>query len=379
MKRLVWLTILALAALTASCGGDDEKSFAKADYNRDGKVVFEELIVAYPDLTMAEYESYDLDKGGALTADEYNAFVEARAAGKKPVPAPAPVEQAAPAAPAEQAGQAAIPEPPSAEQAAPAQEIGQPAAPQAGQETPAAGEPGEIQVVETTEALTMPEGGKAGDELVAVAEETAVAPAPEAKPAETTYELKRGDVLSRVASKYGVSLKALMEANGIENPDKVEAGAKLVIPAGGAAETKAPSGTKEDAGKKAAGPMAEKAALFVDGFLTKSAQDDVEGLVDMYADSVRFYKKGEVDKNFIRKDKMDYFTRWPAREYVKTGKTQVFDTKDKNVKKVVFVSDYTVKNSQKTLSGQAEFTLLVRFDGDVGSIVAEDGKVLKRK
>jgi len=375
MKRLACLVVLALAALLASCGGDDEKSFAKADYNKDGKVVFEELIVAYPDLTMAEYESYDLDRGGALGEDEYNAFVEARASGKKPAPAqtaaPAAETPAAPAAetPAADAG-SAIPEPPSA-QTAPSADAGQPAAPE------------EVQVVEVNEALTMPEGGKAGDELVAVAEETAAAPKPEAsQPAagETTYELKRGDVLSRVASKFGVSLKALMEANGIDNPDKVEAGAKLVIPSGGNAESgaKTSGAAKSEKGKVASGPMAGKAELFVDGFLAKSAQDDVEGLVDMYADSVRFYKKGEVGKDFIRKDKMDYFTRWPVREYVKSGKTKVYDTDDANVKKVVFVSDYVVKNSQKNLSGQAEFTLLVRFNGDVGAIVAEDGKVLKR-
>jgi len=326
---------------------------------------------------MAEYESFDLDKGGALGEDEYNAFVEARAAGKKPAPAetkvPAAETPAAPAAetPAADAG-SAIPEPPSA-QTAPSSDAGQ----------PAAAAPEEVQVVEVTEALTMPEGGKAGDELVAVAEESAPAPKPEApEPAagETTYELKRGDVLSRVASKFGVSLKALMEANGIDNPDKVEAGAKLVIPAGGKTDAgvKSSDAAKKEKGKIASGPMAGKAELFVDGFLAKSAQDDVEGLVDMYADSVRFYKKGEVGKDFIRKDKMDYFTRWPVREYAKSGKAKVYDTDDANVKKVVFVSDYSVKNSQKNLSGQAEFTLLVRFSGDVGAIVAEDGKVLKR-
>ncbi len=387
MKNILGLAALILAVLAASCGGNDEKSFAKADYNKDGKVVFEELIVAYPDLTVEEYESFDKDKGGALSEEEYMAFADARASGQKPAPtAEAPKETA------EQPAAEAIPEPPSAasqdmaEQTAPDQSAAtQPAMEQAGQTgmtqttepAPQVQEQPTAEVVEVTEALTMPEGGKGQEEIVAV--ET-VEPAKPAKPEVTgeTYEVKRGDVLSRVAAKYGVSLKALMAANGIDNPDHVEAGDKLVIPAGGEMNVSAAKESKKDAGKVASGPLADKAALFVDGFLAKSAQDDVEGLVEMYGPQVKFYKKGEVDKDFIRKDKMDYFTRWPVREYAKAGKVKVYDTDEKDVKKAVFVSDYKVKNSEKTLSGQAEFTLLIRFDGDVGTIVAEDGKVIKR-
>lgn len=383
MKNILCLAAMILAALAASCGGNDEKSFATADYNKDGKVVFEELIVAYPDLTVEEYESFDKDKGGALSEEEYMAFADARASGVKPAPkAEEPKETA------EQPAVEAIPEPPSAEtQAASGQTAmeppvaGQPAMEQAGDQaadqaaaTQAAEQP-VAEVVEVTEALTMPEGGKEKDEIVAVAETVEVAK-PEV--AEKTYEVKRGDVLSRVASKFGVSLKALLAANNIDNPDHVEAGEKLVIPSGGEMKPEAVKEGKKDDGKVISGPMADKAAMFVDGFLVKSAQDDVEGLVDMYGAQVKFYKKGEVDKDFIRKDKMDYFTRWPVREYVKTGKVRVYDTERENVKKAVFVSDYKVKNNQKSLSGQAEFTLLIRFDGDVGTIVAEDGKVIKR-
>lgn len=385
MKNILCFAAMILAVLAASCGGNDEKSFVKADYNKDGKVVFEELIVAYPDLTVEEYEAFDKDKGGALSEQEYLAFADARASGRKPAPAAE--------APKDAAGQTAaqaIPEPPSAENpnAAGQTAMEQPAAEQPGMgqvadqaataqtgdqtATAQAGEQPVAEVVEVTEALTMPEGG-GQEEIVA---ETVEIAKPE--PAETTYEVKRGDALSRVASKFGVSLKALMAANNIDNPDHVEAGDKLVIPPGGEMKSDAGKETRKDDGKTISGPMADKAAMFVDGFLVKSAQDDVEGLVEMYGPQVKFYKKGEVDKDFIRKDKMDYFTRWPVREYAKSGTVRVYDTDKENVKKAVFVSDYKVKNSQKTLSGQAEFTLLIRFSGDVGTIVAEDGKVIKR-
>jgi LysM repeat protein len=390
MKNILCFAAMILAVLAASCGGNDEKSFAKADYNKDGKVVFEELIVAYPDLTVEEYEAFDKDKGGALSEEEYLAFADARASGRKPAPA-----AEAPKDAAGQTAEQAIPEPPSAEtpdapgqtameqpaaeQPGMGQAADQAATVQAGDQTTtsqaATGQAGEkpvAEVVEVTEALTMPEGGGGQEEIV----ETVEIAKPE--PAETTYEVKRGDALSRVASKFGVSLKALMAANNIDNPDHVEAGDKLVIPPGGEMKSEAGKAIKKDDGKTISGPMADKAAMFVDGFLVKSAQDDVEGLVEMYGPQVKFYKKGEVDKDFIRKDKMDYFTRWPVREYATAGTVRVYDTDKENVKKAVFVSDYMVKNSQKTLSGQAEFTLLIRFDGDVGTIVAEDGKVIKR-
>lgn len=50
--------------------------------------------------------------------------------------------------------------------------------------------------------------------------------------ASSTYTLKRGDTLSRVASKYRVPLKALTAANSavIPNPDRVREGQKVTVP-----------------------------------------------------------------------------------------------------------------------------------------------------
>ncbi len=45
-----------------------------------------------------------------------------------------------------------------------------------------------------------------------------------------SHTLASGDTLSEVAADHGVSVAELAEANGIENPDRVAAGTKLVIP-----------------------------------------------------------------------------------------------------------------------------------------------------
>lgn len=45
-----------------------------------------------------------------------------------------------------------------------------------------------------------------------------------------TYRVKRGDSLSEIARKYGVSVNQLAKANGINNPNRIVAGQVLCIP-----------------------------------------------------------------------------------------------------------------------------------------------------
>lgn len=51
----------------------------------------------------------------------------------------------------------------------------------------------------------------------------------------STYQLRFGDTLGSVARRFGVSVSALASANGISNPDRVQAGHVLRIPGPGAA------------------------------------------------------------------------------------------------------------------------------------------------
>ena len=44
------------------------------------------------------------------------------------------------------------------------------------------------------------------------------------------HTVERGDILSKIAVKYGVSVDAIIEANEIENPDRLKVGQKLFIP-----------------------------------------------------------------------------------------------------------------------------------------------------
>jgi LysM repeat protein len=68
---------------------------------------------------------------------------------------------------------------------------------------------------------------------------TAIAPtlAPETPPASptplsesTVYVVRRGDTLSAIAARHGVSLQAIVSANGLTNPSHIITGQKLIIP-----------------------------------------------------------------------------------------------------------------------------------------------------
>ena len=45
-----------------------------------------------------------------------------------------------------------------------------------------------------------------------------------------TYTVKRGDTLTAIAEKYGVTVQAIVALNGIANPDVIKAGQKIKIP-----------------------------------------------------------------------------------------------------------------------------------------------------
>lgn len=56
---------------------------------------------------------------------------------------------------------------------------------------------------------------------------------------EQTYTIQQGDTLSYIAGQFGVTVEALVAANGLANPDAIQAGQKVIIPSGGVLPTTA--------------------------------------------------------------------------------------------------------------------------------------------
>lgn len=54
---------------------------------------------------------------------------------------------------------------------------------------------------------------------------------------------------------------------------------------------------------------------FVEEFLRRQSVNDVADLAALYADRVRFYDLGVVDRSVVAEDKARFFERWPNRYY----------------------------------------------------------------
>ena len=81
------------------------------------------------------------------------------------------------------------------------------------------------EIVEKEEPLVIEEYGKPG--LVKESE----LPVPEPKgDSGVEHEVVKGETLSGIAQKYGVTLKSVMEANMIKDPGKIQVGQKIKIP-----------------------------------------------------------------------------------------------------------------------------------------------------
>ena len=70
----------------------------------------------------------------------------------------------------------------------------------------------------------------------------------------TTYVVEKGDTLGAIARKFGTSVRALVEANGITNPNLIRAGKTLTIAgASGGGSTSAPAAASGGSGKQLPG------------------------------------------------------------------------------------------------------------------------------
>jgi len=59
---------------------------------------------------------------------------------------------------------------------------------------------------------------------------TPAAGTPTPIPSQTIHVVQRGEYLSQIAARYGVTTEAIVEANDIENPNLIEPGQQLIIP-----------------------------------------------------------------------------------------------------------------------------------------------------
>ncbi len=100
--------------------------------------------------------------------------------------------------------------------------------------------------------------------------------------------------------------------------------------------------------------------MLVEHVLHLTEKKSLEALLYYYGDQVNYYGRGEVTKDYIRKDMGYYFKNWDSIACSLVSDVVVVDTDRSDTKILRFTSRYAVENARKSLSGQTDNTWKVR-------------------
>jgi LysM repeat protein len=92
-----------------------------------------------------------------------------------------------------------------------------------------------------------------------------------------TYEVRRGDTLTLIARRHQTTVEALVQANGIPNPDLIRVGQVLVIPAAPGRPSEAPGPRAPEPALAELGGLSRKYEAFGPGTVS-TGQGDAGGV-----------------------------------------------------------------------------------------------------
>jgi hypothetical protein len=100
--------------------------------------------------------------------------------------------------------------------------------------------------------------------------------------------------------------------------------------------------------------------MLVEHLLHLTSKKSLDSILYYYADSVSYYARGDVSRDYIRRDLGYYFRNWDRIRCAPEGEIQLLETSRPDVKVVRFLSSYTVENAQRSVSGTADNTWKVQ-------------------
>jgi len=121
----------------------------------------------------------------------------------------------------------------------------------------------------------------------------------------------------------------------------------------------------------------KEARNFVNNYLMASSNNNLNEVLNCYAPVVNYFDKGVVTEKIIKKDKLDYFTRWPIRQYTIVGEILVNDVTNE-LKVVEFRINFVLQDSKNTIKGIADNKWQIKKINNQFKIVNEKQQVISR-
>jgi hypothetical protein len=123
----------------------------------------------------------------------------------------------------------------------------------------------------------------------------------------------------------------------------------------------------------------DQVTQFINRVMELEKTQQIEAILGNYAARVKYFDNGTVDHAFIRKDKSDYYSRWPARSYEITG--NIYSTSlGQNLWEIRVPTKFRVVNQRgEWIEGDVLQILTVNTASSHWLITAEDGEVTRRE
>jgi hypothetical protein len=121
---------------------------------------------------------------------------------------------------------------------------------------------------------------------------------------------------------------------------------------------------------------------FIDKYISRGNSRDLQGVISLYSDRVDYFRAGNVSKQFIYKDKVKYYKRWPSMQVTFLSLDSIQDVPGKPNEKVArYTIDFDVYNYQtnKGIKGRAINTIKIQRVNGKLKIISDKQKVLSRR
>jgi peptidoglycan hydrolase-like protein with peptidoglycan-binding domain len=131
----------------------------------------------------------------------------------------------------------------------------------------------------------------------------------------------------------------------------------------------APSATVANSSAEGGDISTERLRYYVGAFVHAAVDPQVGSEADFFADRVKYYDQGVIDREQIRNDLQDYAARWPERRFWFVGNITI-EQQRRNRVQVTFPLQYELRNGATYSSGTINKTLVLKPVGDSLQIVA---------